>query len=302
MKILWFEQALRHVREEDDWFSPWESSHLSSLRFPKRRADWRLGRWTAKHAVADYLHLAHDPGILATIQIRPASSGAPEVYLAESPGNVAISISHRGGIAACAVGASNAMLGCDVEVVEPRSDAFVADYFTPEEQAMIQQASASAPARFALIALIWSAKESALKALRTGLRSDTRSVSVTLDGSCLAAMEQVQPPAQENPPLAPHAPLTWRPLRVSYGEKQAFDGWWSRRADLVRTMVSTPAAEAGAIYGDYLALAAARFHPPLGNLSQCMPCMSSHCPVGSPSFGSEPKRSTLPSGSSTCIS
>jgi len=32
-------------------------------------------------------------------------------------------------------------IGCDLEVVEPRSDAFVADYFTSEEQALIARAS-----------------------------------------------------------------------------------------------------------------------------------------------------------------
>jgi 4'-phosphopantetheinyl transferase len=241
MKVLWFEQSLADVRAKDDWFSAWETSHLGSLRFPKRRADWRLGRWTAKHAVANYLHLAHDPGILATIQIRPASTGAPEVFIDEAPGNVAISLSHRGGIAACAVGEPDAMLGCDVEVVEPRSDAFVADYFTPEEQAIIRQAPD--PVRFALIALIWSAKESALKALRTGLRSDTRSVSVALDDSCIAGLNHNQLPAYENSLAEPPADVIWRPLRVSYSDAQVFPGWWFRGADLMRTLVSIPGTE-----------------------------------------------------------
>jgi len=241
MKVLWFEQSLADVRVEDDWFSAWETSHLSSLRFPKRRADWRLGRWTAKHAVADYLHLAHDPGILATIQIRPASTGAPEAFIDEASGNVSISLSHRGGIAACAVGEPDAMLGCDVEVVEPRSDAFVADYFTPEEQAMIRQAAD--PVRFALIALIWSAKESALKALRTGLRSDTRCVSVTLDDSYIAGLKHNQPPIDQNLLAEPPAGTIWRPLRVSYSEEQVFHGWWFCSGGILRTMVSDPTTE-----------------------------------------------------------
>jgi len=240
MKVLWFEQSLADVRAEDDWFSAWETSHLSSLRFPKRRADWRLGRWTAKHAVAGYLHLPHDPETLTTIQIRPAASGAPEVFIDEAPGDISISLSHRGGIAVCAVGEPDAMLGCDVEVVEPRSDPFVADYFTPEEQALTRQAPE--PVRFALIALIWSAKESALKALRTGLRSDTRCVSVTLDNSCIPGLNP-QLPTDGNLLAVSCARPIWRPLRVSYGEEQVFHGWWLCCGGLLRTMVSIPSTE-----------------------------------------------------------
>ena len=67
-------------------------------------------------------------------------------------------------------------MGCDLEMIEPRSDAFVADYFTVEEQALVARASAADRSR--LLALLWSAKESALKALRAGLRLDTRCVIV----------------------------------------------------------------------------------------------------------------------------
>ncbi len=241
MKVFWFEQSLADVRAEDDWFSAWEASHLGSLRFPKRRADWRLGRWTAKRAVADYLKLPHDPETLATIQIRPAASGAPEVFIDDGPGNVSISLSHRGGIGACAVGPAGATLGCDVEVVEPRSEAFVGDYFTPQEQATIRQAPD--PVRFALIALIWSAKESALKALRTGLRSDTRCVSVVIEDSSFAGLDNGRSPAPLDFPAVPHSAPLWRPLHVTYSEGQIFLGWWFCCDGLLRTMVSDPATD-----------------------------------------------------------
>jgi 4'-phosphopantetheinyl transferase len=61
-------------------------------------------------------------------------------------------------------------------MVEARSPAFVEDYFSADEQALI--ADISLPERSLLLALLWSAKESALKALRVGLRLDTRCMSV----------------------------------------------------------------------------------------------------------------------------
>ena len=57
--------------------------------------------------------------------------------------------------------------------------AFVADYFTPAEQALAHRAPSERDWQ-RVTNLIWSAKESALKVLRTGLRRDTRSVEVTL--------------------------------------------------------------------------------------------------------------------------
>ena len=148
------------------------------MRFAKRRADWRLGRWTAKCAVASFLEFAQSmPRPLPQIEIRPASSGAPEVFIANEPAAVTVSISHRSGAAVCAVAMSGVELGCDQEVIEARSEAFVADYFTEDEQALVARVCEAERSR--LVTLLWSAKESALKALREGLRLDTRSVTVS---------------------------------------------------------------------------------------------------------------------------
>jgi 4'-phosphopantetheinyl transferase len=61
--------------------------------------------------------------------------------------------------------------------VEPRSDAFVHDWFTPAERALVEHAAPTD--RLVVTSLVWSAKESALKALREGLRLDTRDVVVS---------------------------------------------------------------------------------------------------------------------------
>ena len=171
-------QDLSDVPENDDWLGDGEREVLAGLRFPKRRNDWRLGRWTAKQAILAFSRLGADAD-MSLFEIRAAADGAPEVFLRNEPAGVAISISHAGGRSFCAAGPPDAALGCDVEQLEPRGELFVADYFTPEE---IELARATAPKGKTLVTnLIWSAKESVLKALREGLRRDTRDISVQPD-------------------------------------------------------------------------------------------------------------------------
>jgi 4'-phosphopantetheinyl transferase len=219
MDVYWLEQTEADVPPENDWLSASEATLLNGMRFAKRRGDWRLGRWTAKRALASLWKSPASPLALAEIEIRPAPGGAPEVVLSKSPVAVSISLSHRGGSAMCAVSLSGGMLGCDLEIIEPRTEAFVADYFVSEERELI--ASARVPERFQLVALLWSGKESALKALRTGLRLDTRSVVVM--------------------PLEDSLNVNgWSPLQVRCSEGGVFDGWWQRANNVLRTLVADP--------------------------------------------------------------
>jgi len=216
MDVYWLEQGEADVARNDDWFSAGEKACLDAKRFPKRRADWRLGRWTAKRALAVYLDRPGDLPSLAHIEICPAPTGAPE---ADQPAGVTISLSHREGTALCAIAAPDAQLGCDLERVEPRSEAFVADYFTDEEQALI--AGLPATDRPQLLALLWSAKESVLKALHEGLRRDTRSVTVSLGGP--AEGSEVGGTPRGGPALSlPQDEAGWHPggaRRVGYCER-----------------------------------------------------------------------------------
>jgi 4'-phosphopantetheinyl transferase len=217
--IYWQEQNESDVPGANNWLGTSELLRLSSLRFPKRRSDWRLGRWTAKRAVAICLNIPDDRQTLARIEIRAAPSGAPEVFLDNEPANSTISLSHSSGRAICAVGPASVALGCDLEQVESRSHAFLSDYFTAEEQALICRAPAADRPR--LLALLWSAKESALKALHAGLRLDTRSVSVRLDGIGFADPD-------------------WNPLEV-HTRNQVFHGWWRHSENFIETVVADPA-------------------------------------------------------------
>ena len=240
MDVYWLEQTEADVPAENDWLSVSEAVRLNSMRIAKRRADWRLGRWTAKRALALYMNVPGHPQALTDIEIHPAPSGAPEVVFTNKPAAVTISLSHRAGTAVCAVALSGTSLGCDLEVIEPRSDTFVADYFTNEEQALVTQASA--PDRPRLLALLWSGKESALKALRAGLRLDTRCVVVSpvdalrrqgRDGdACTGDLDLAVRSSDGR--------KSWRPLHVRYTNGQIFRGWWQHTDNLMRTMVADP--------------------------------------------------------------
>ncbi len=222
MQLYWFEQTAADLPVELDWLSSGETVQLQKMRFAKRRNDWLLGRWTAKRAVATCLQLPEDLLVFQQIEILPKASGAPAVFLNTEKSTVNISLSHRAGVAACVAAPSPAQLGCDLELVEPRSTAFAADYFTAPEQDFV--ASAPPNRRSLLLNLLWSAKESALKALNTGLRLDTRDVAVD--------------------PCFGFDLREWNPLRVRRVGGSPFDGWWRVDSNMVRTVVSFPSSSA----------------------------------------------------------
>lgn len=217
MNIFWLEQTESDLPATDDWLSRAEAELLSRMRFPKRRADWRLGRWAAKRALSVCLGLTFDTATAASIEILAAPSGEPEAFVRGTSSPVSISISHRGGVALCTVANAGVAMGCDLEIVEAHSDAFAADYFTVEEQELI--AGTATGDRALVLSVLWSAKESTLKALRQGLRLDTRLVSVDLE-------------------LQTEDSESWLPLRVCYRGDGDFHGCWSRSGNIIRTIVA----------------------------------------------------------------
>ena len=213
MTIHWRLLPASELPEGNGWLGPEEQKVLAGLRFPKRRSDWRLGRFVAKHAVSAFASIDD----MNRIEILAAEDGAPEPWIDGQKGDLKISISHREGLAACVVSQGTAV-GCDLEAVEPRSSRFVDDFFTERERIAVETTDDAHRDRH--IALSWSAKESALKVLRMGLRRDTRSVEVIID-----EVEAVE--------------TGWHPLRARIRpEGRAFRGWWRQEAGMVLTIIS----------------------------------------------------------------
>lgn len=171
--VRWLAQGMDDVPETPGWLSSAEAARLEGLRFPKRRTELRLSRWTAKQTIARVSGLDVRHETLARIEVRPAPDGAPEPLLDGRPAPVSVSMTDRADWAVCVAGPPGSTLGCDLELVEARSPAFVRDWFTPREQALVAGGDPDLLAN-----LVWSAKESVLKVLHTGLRRATRSVEV----------------------------------------------------------------------------------------------------------------------------
>ena len=199
MPIGWLIRSPADVPAGDAWLGPRERAVQAGLRIARRRADWRLGRWTAKAALTAWLGSAADGA-----EILAAPDGAPEAWLVGERLPVTLSLSHRAGLALAVVADAPAVVGCDLELVEPRSDAFVRDWLAPAEQAAL--AAAPADDRPRLANLLWTAKEAAAKVRREGLRLDVR--------------QAVARPGAPGP--------GWRPLAVEWTGGERTAGWWRR--------------------------------------------------------------------------
>jgi 4'-phosphopantetheinyl transferase len=215
--VRWLARGMHEVPESADWLSPAESARLATLRFAKRRTEVRLARWTAKQAIARALDLDDDARTLALIELRAESSGAPVPFIADERAPVAVSLTDRADWAVCVVGPADLAVGCDLELVEARTDTFVRDWFTPAEQDLVFAADPGEE-RHLLANLVWSAKESALKVLETGLRRDTRSVDV--DVVDVAGHDR------------------WAHLVVRAEEGITFPGWWRRYGEFLLTFAA----------------------------------------------------------------
>ncbi|KAA3624392.1 MAG: hypothetical protein DWQ02_23090 [Bacteroidetes bacterium] len=215
MIIYWCSRLLQDVPVSGDWLHPSEKLVADGFKFPKKRNDWLLGRWTAKNAVKSFLQKSFPHLDYSQIEIRAAEDGAPEVFFENKRLPVFISLSHSQGIGFCTITQPGFALGCDLEKIEPRSEYFVNDYFTKNEQALCSKSNYPE-----LIAnLIWSAKESTLKAIRTGLRVDPRLMEVSF----------------EKEGRTDH----WQPLKVlAKNSGQTFFGHWRVVNDIVYTVVA----------------------------------------------------------------
>jgi len=239
------------------WLGAAERERLAGLKVVKRRRDWLLGRWTAKNLVQRYLRESSgDAPSLDVIFIGADADGAPYAGRGEERLSVSLSISHSHGTAFCGLveirrleigdwrlGATSQSpitnlqslmrpsLGCDLELIEPREGNFLDSFFTAEEMTAVRALRERDPAAGnILITAIWSGKEAVLKALREGLRIDTRRITCRL--------EPFDTPPQE-----------WVPFTVAADDglllqfPGSWAGWWRVDGRYVYSMALLDAEE-----------------------------------------------------------
>ena len=106
----------------------------------------------------------------------------------------------------------------DLERIEGRPVAFLADWLTEAEQAFVVATDSSALAA----TLVWSAKEAVMKALREGLRIPAKAVEVT--------------------PERGAADGAWRAFEARGPGGEGWGGWWRAEGGFVLSAVTRPAS------------------------------------------------------------
>jgi 4'-phosphopantetheinyl transferase len=215
-QVRWLSRGLDHVPAGQAWLSAAEIERLGRMRYAKRSSEFLVSRATSKQAIAHAVGLPLDDlDVLRRIEVRHRPTGAPAPFVDGQPAGLAMSSTDRADRAVCVITAADGVaIGCDLELVEQRSQGFVASYLTVPEQQVV--AAAAAPDLTAN--LIWSAKESALKVLETGLRRDTRTVEVRLGDEVAAG---------------------WSALEVRPVEGGVFPGWWRRAGRFLLSVVAS---------------------------------------------------------------
>lgn len=204
--------------EPAEFLSARELARLEKLRFAKRREEWLLGRYAAKLLVHQG-ELISCP--LTGIEIENEEEGAPYVLCDGSLLPGVLSLSHRQQVALAGWSPEGEALGVDVEIVEPRLPVFSEDYFTEDEKESLRLLPECLHPL--AITILWSAKESTLKALRKGLRFDTRHVEVKL-------------------PLPLAAGLDWQPFTIRFprGLQDWYGRWRKWNQYVLTVVVSSP--------------------------------------------------------------
>lgn len=137
----------------------------------KRRREFALGRSTARALLAEHLALAEPD-----VPLRIGEDGAPEVEGTDLHLSIAHASSAERSFAAAAVAPHP--VGVDLEVVRPRRPDLYRFVLHPDEYGLLDTLPHG---HDAAQVLLWTLKEAALKAMRTGFRCSPKKLHLTVE-------------------------------------------------------------------------------------------------------------------------
>lgn len=174
--IFWKYQLMQDIPDDQSWLSESELKQYQQFRFPKRQKDWLSGRFVGKSLIKAVVFEA-DSILLNQLTIQNEPGGAPYPQYNQSRLNGSLSLSHRDSFAAAAwCNDEDVTIGIDLEAIETKSTGFIEDYFSKGEAEVVL--TLPVEQRDVAASLLWSGKEAILKALKIGLRVDTRKLII----------------------------------------------------------------------------------------------------------------------------
>lgn len=150
-------------------------------RHPGRHRQWLLGRAAAKFLLirqTKVLNLEiYNP---ADVEILRNPDGWPQIRNRKAESlPVSLTISHSDELVFCALCShKNGSLGADLEIVAPKTESMLEDFYTQEERRRLNDLPKSQQNLAAT--LIWCAKEAVLKSKKTGLMENTKHIDVDI--------------------------------------------------------------------------------------------------------------------------
>ena len=153
----------KDVPKAEDFLTPFELKRYKQFTVEKRAREWLAGRYALKKLATEFFNLP-----LKKMQVKNDKSGVP-VLQAEGGNHLTVSISHSGEYAAAAISMIGGLIGVDVEKIEPRSEAWVKEYFDKEEILALEPA---------YLTELWAKKEAVLKLLKIGLTVPATDVKI----------------------------------------------------------------------------------------------------------------------------
>jgi 4'-phosphopantetheinyl transferase len=141
---------------------PQEEVYFKKLAFPKRQQSYLGGRLTAKNAIQKLL-----PGIpLNQIWIDRGVFEYPVARVEGAYGNVGVTLTHSGTVAAALAFDESHPMGLDIEVAKPERCATIATQLTDPEKALLAKLPTSPEIAHGLA---WTMKEALSKVLKCGM-------------------------------------------------------------------------------------------------------------------------------------